>query len=277
MKSLWKLSAVAVAVMGASLAHADVTPATDAASGSALVLFVRDISAGAAPDRVYARPLEITVDSLLTAAQAAGTYTGPGSPISFTLPTPIGPDSNLSTFLSQGSQFVWTIMAADNVGTAAFSQRYVTTTQLDLTDPTATLPSNSSLRSAWTKVGAMFNPDLNGALPDGGGSTAVNGQWGQSGTAYESAIDWFGGGVNNINPLGQAANLYVLTNSSTQNLGLARVFAAIDVILSATGELSSVSVAAVPLPPALLLLGSAFAGFAGIARRRQNKSEAQPA
>jgi hypothetical protein len=275
MKSLWKYSTVAIAVMGGSLAHADVTPGTDAATGSALVLFVRDISAGASPDRVYARPLDITVDNLLTAAQAGGTYAGPGSPISFTMPT-IGPDSNLSTFLGQGSQFVWTIMAADNVGTAAFSQRYVTTTQLDLTDPTATLPSNSSLRSAWTKVGAMFNPDLNGALPDAGGSTSTNGLWGQSGTAYESAIDWFGGGVNNVNALGQAANLYVLTNSSTQNLALARVFAAFDVVLSSTGELSAV-VAAVPLPPALLLLGSAFAGFAGVARRRQNKSEAQPA
>ncbi len=275
MKSLWKLSAVAIAVMGGSLAYADVTPATDAPSGSALVLFVRDISAGASPDRVYARPLDITVDSLLTAAQAAGTYSGPGTAINYTLPT-IGPDGNLSTFLSQGTQFQWTIMAADNVGTAAFAQRYVTTTQLDLADPNTTLPSNSSLRSAWTRIGAMFNPDLNGALPDGGGSTVVNGQWGQSGTLYESAIDWFGGGVNNINPLGQAANLYVLTNSSTQNLALARVFAAFDVVLSTTGELSAV-VAAVPLPPALLLLGSAFAGFAGIARRRQNKSEAQPA
>ncbi len=276
MKSLWKLSAVAVAVVGGSLAHADVTPGTDAATGSALVLFVRDISAGASPDRVYARPLDITVDNLLTAAQGAGAYSGAGTPISFTMPT-IGPDTNLSTFLGQGSQFVWTIMGADTVGNAAFSQRYVTTSQVDVTDPTVTLPSNSSLRNAWSLVSGMFNPDLNGALPDGGGSTAVNGQWGQSGTAYEGAVDWFGGGMGNVNALGQAANLYVLTNSSTSNTALARVFAAFDVVLSSTGELSAVNVAAVPLPPALLLLGSAFAGFAGIARRRQGKTEAQPA
>jgi hypothetical protein len=274
MKSLWKFSAIAAVAVSGSLAHADVVLST-APTGSELVLFVRDVSAGASPDRVYARGLGLTVDNLLTAAGAGGAYSGPGSDIGYTLPT-IGPDATLSTFLGGGSQFVWTIMAADTVGTAAFSQRYVTTTQTDLADPSATLPSNSAVRTVWSQISAMLN-DLNGALPDSAGSsTAVNGQWGQAGGTYENASSWFVGGVQNENALGSAANLYVLTNSSTSNLASARVFAAVDVILEANGVLHAVAVNAVPLPPALLLLGSAFAGLAGVARRKRS-NEAVPA
>jgi hypothetical protein len=272
MKSFWKYSALAAIAAGGSLAHADVTPTT-AASGSELVLFVRDITDGAAPNRVYARGLGLTVDSILTAAGAAGAYTGPGSPISFSLPT-IGPDANLSAFLGGGSNFVWTIMAADTVGSAAFSQRYVTTTQFDATDPSATLPSNSALRTVWSQLSPLIS-DLNGVLPDApGSSTTTDGEWGQTGSAYENATNWFVGGINNENALGQAANLYVLTNSSTSNLASGRVFAAVDVVLTSLGELKAVSVNAVPLPPALFLLGSAFAGLAGVARRKKAASQA---
>jgi hypothetical protein len=270
MKSFWKFTALAAVAAGGSLAHADVTPTT-AATGSELVLFVRDVSDNAAPNRVYARGLGLTVDSLLTAAGAAGAYSGPGSAISFSMPT-IGPDSNLSTFLTGGTNFVWTIMAADTVGSAAFSQRYVTTTQFDATDPLATLPSNSALRTVWSQLSPLLS-DLNGVLPDApGSSTAVDGQWGQTGGAYENASNWFVGGINNENPLGTAANLYVLTNSSTSNLAAGRVFAALDVVLSATGELKAAST--VPLPPALFLLGSAFAGLAGVARRKKAAAHA---
>jgi hypothetical protein len=264
MKSLWKLSAVAVVAAGASVAQADVTPGTTAATGSELVLFVRDISEGASPDRVYARTLGITVDALLTTAGAGGAYSGPGQAINYSLPT-FGPDSNLSTFLTGGTNFVWTIMGGDTTGTAAFSHRYVTTTQFDASDPTNTLPVNSALRTVWSQVDGLFNT-LNGSLPDTpGSSTSTNGQWGQTGGSFENASNWFVGGIGNENALGQAANFYVLTNSSTQNLGTARVFAALDVVLTSLGELK---VSAVPLPPALLLLGSAFAGLAGIGRRK---------
>jgi len=267
MKSLWKFSAIAAVAVTGSFAHADVVLST-APTGSELVLFVRDVSLGASPDRVYARGLGLTVDNVLTAAGAGGAYTGPGTDIGYTLPT-IGPDSNLSTFLGGGSQFVWTIMAADTVGSAAFSQRYVTTTQTDLA--TATLPSNSAVRTVWSQISPLLT-DLNGVLADASGSsTTTNGLWGQTGGAYENATSWFVGGVQNENALGQAANFYVLTNSSTSNLASARVFAGLDVVLEANGTLHAVTpVGEVPLPPALLLLGSAFAGLAGVARRKRN-------
>jgi hypothetical protein len=269
MKSLWKFSALAAVAVGGSLAHADISPLTTAATGSELVLFVRDISAGASPDRVYARGIGVTVDDILTSAGAGGTYTGAGQDIGYTLPT-IGPDLNLTAFLGGGTDFVWTIMGADTAGTAAFAQRYVTTTQFDAADPFATLPSNSALRTVWSQISPMLT-DLNGILPDGAGtSTTTNGLWGQTGGAYENASNWFVGGIGTENALGVAANLYLLTNSSTSNLASARVFAGLDVVLTALGELKAVTVNAVPLPPALLLLGSAFAGLAGIARRKLN-------
>ncbi|HTU66633.1 MAG TPA: hypothetical protein VMF52_11830 [Steroidobacteraceae bacterium] len=272
MKSLWKISAIAAVAMTGSLAQADVI-LSNTTTGSELVLFVRDTSAGAAPDRVYARGLGITVDDVLTAAGAGGTYTGAGSPISFQLPAAgIGPDANLTAFLGGGTSFVWTVMAGDSVGTTAFSQRYVTTTQQDLTQPGAPIPINSAIRTVWSQISPMLN-DLNGALPDSpGSSTSTNGQWGQSGGSYENATSWFAGGIGNENALGSSANLYVLTNSSTVNTGAARVFAALDLVLDANGVLKTVN--EVPLPPALLLLGSAFAGLAGVARRKQNKAVA---
>lgn len=269
MKSLWKFSAIAAVAVSGSFAHADVVlPNTATGTGSELVLFVRDVSAGAATDRVYARGLGITVDNLLTAAAAGGAVTPPVTSIGYTLPT-IGPDANLSAFLTPGGSFVWTIMAADSVGTLAFSQRYVTTTQTDYALG-ATPPINSALRTIWGGIQGMFG-DLNGVLPDpAGSSTASGGLWGQTGTAYENATTWFAGGLQNENVLGQAANLFILTNSSTTNTNAARVFAAVDVILETNGSLHAVAVNAVPLPPALLLLGSAFAGLAGVARRKRS-------
>src|SRR5262249_19780104 len=154
------------------------------ATGSSLVLFVRDTSAGANPNRVYARDLGLLVDNVHLAPVASDPYTGPVQQFNYTLPT-IGPDSNLTAFLAGGTSFVWTIMAADTQGTAAFNQRYVTTTQNTLAVDTD-VPINSALRGAWSAIGAMFN-DLNGALPDSpGSSTSVDGLWGQTGSLYEN-------------------------------------------------------------------------------------------
>lgn len=149
----------------------------------------------------------------------------------------------------------------------------MTTTQTDLAASGATLPSNSAIRTVWGNISGMLT-DLNGVLPDApGSSTSTNGLWGQSGGAYENATSWFVGGVQNDNALGQSANLFVLTNSSTRNTDSARVYAALDVILEANGSLHSVGVVTppgeVPLPPAIMLLGSAFAGLAGVARRKK--------
>lgn len=276
MKSLWKFSAVAVlAVSG--VAQADVIP-TGTATGSELLLFIRDTTPDANPNRVFATSFGVTVDSILTAAGVSGSYPASGFPnLSFTLPSlSSAAQSAISTFLngSPGGNFVWTIMAADTQGANAFNQRYVTTTPTDLnTNP---VPGNASLTSSWVNVRDLFN-SVNGAIPgtdqSGAGTKtlATNAGWGQTGTPNEGAYDWFGGQLLNENVLGDAANFYLLANSAGGADDPARVWNLGTVTLSLAGVISQVlpSTPTVPLPPAIVLLGSAFAGLAGVARRRK--------
>lgn len=278
MKSLWKLSAlVAVAVSG-TVAHADVIP-TNTATGSELVLFVRNISAdNFNPTLVYARGLGVTLDTVMTQAQVSGAYDGIGTQFSYTLPS-IANDPALAAFLGASpaaGDFVWTVMAADTLGSGAFQQRYLTTTPVDpLTFPT---PQNITLTSVWNQAQGMFQ-GLNAAIPGttvgSPTSVSINGQWGQSGTPFENAIDWFAGQLPNENILGAAANLYLFSNGSTDGNELARAFSLGQLTLNFDGSLSlTPNTPAVPLPPALFLLGSAFAGLAGVARRKSNAAAA---
>jgi hypothetical protein len=269
MKAIWKVSAVAAALLGSAAAQADVV-LPNTATGSSLVLFVRDISAGANPNRVFARDLGVLTDAVLTASAAAGAYAGPGSSIPFSLST--GADSALAAFLAGGSQFQWTVMGGDATGNAAFGQRYVTTTQLDVTTFGYEPPINTTLKTTWNQITSMYQT-LNASLPDTSGSfTPTDGQWGQEGTSFVGMTDWAGGGVQNGNALGETANLYVFVTSSTGNADPARVFASTTrVRLNADGSLTSVGAPAVPLPPALWLLGSAIAGLTGVSRRKKVK------
>ncbi|MEJ0087433.1 MAG: VPLPA-CTERM sorting domain-containing protein [Pseudomonadota bacterium] len=272
MKAIWKFSAVAALALSGGLAQADIALPT-APTGSNLVLFIRDTTPGANPNRVYARGLDLTVDSVLTQAAANGTYAFAQS-IPFTIPSPIGPDANLTAFFNAGAAgatYSWTIMASSQNGIGPGSQRYVTTTQREFTANNQ-LPNNNSLNGSWSQVNTMLG-DLNSALPDSGpqNSTQVDGLWGSAGGLYEGATGWFGSaGTSSENDLGATANLFVLVNTADSGTARARLFVATDLQLSMDGTLSSV--AAVPLPPALYLLGSAFAGLAGVARRKKAKA-----
>jgi hypothetical protein len=270
MKTVSTLALAGVA-LAASSAFADVIDTT-AATGSELVLFVRDVNT---PTRVYARGLTgITVDSVLTAAAAGGSYTGPVQSIGYSLPAPIGPDPLLTSFLSTSSNYVWTIQAGDTVGSGLGAQRYLTTTQIDIaSDPSNLTPSNSTLRTGWGNLAGEIAL-VNAQLPDSGPTnSSLNGQWGQSGGTFANGGDWFGNAFNNENALGSSAKLFVLGLSSSSNTALARVFQAVDIQLDLDGTLHAVgSAAPVPLPPALWLLGSALVGLTGVARRRaENK------
>jgi hypothetical protein len=277
MKSLWKTSAVLAVALGATVAQADVT-GTSTTTGSSLVLFVRDVSEGAATNRVYARDLGPLLDSVLTAPLGTDPYTGPVHQINYSLPT-YQPDDALNTFLDGGNSFVWTLMAADTQGTGALAQRYLTTTNLDFAADTSLIPNNSTLRGQFSNINAMLSA-LNVFLPDTtGSSTAVDGQWGQSGTNYSSMSDW-NSGVNNQNTLGATANLYVLvtsaTNNTNGNLAAARVYQGVSVRLTVDGVLEVVPPTSdVPLPPAIYLLGSAVAALTGVARRRRKGEQAK--
>jgi hypothetical protein len=264
--------ALAATALAASSAFA--ATALPSSGNGSLVLYVRDLNT---PTRVYARDLGLTVDSVMTksAIAADSTYSGPKD-FTYNLGAPIGPDANLTSFLSTASSYVWTIMAGDSTGTNLYtnSRRYVTTTQTDLVANPGSVPSNNQLNTGYSTLNNM-QTDLNAVL-GANPSTPTNGMWSQQGTAYTTANTWFGNGLLNENALGANATLYVLGSSavtaglSTNGALAARVYhSTLGLTLSSNGTLSSASATStVPLPPALYLFGSALAGLVGVARRR---------
>ena len=263
--SLKKAAAIVLAGaagLGAMTASADVV--LPGSGNGELTLFVRNDTTGA----VYARGLGIQIDSVLTEANIEGSPAQAGAtPKVYLLPQTITPDANLQSFLNSSDSFSWTVMAGDNTGAiGAGDKRYLTTTQVDLTNGTSVTGAN--LATSYNNLNQMLIT-LNGFLPDGAsGSTASNGQWRQTGAVPgQAAGDWFGIGPNNVNALGSAANFYMLSSNGT---GAARVFEFADVRLTANGTLMSVATAPVPLPAAVWLLGSGLIGLAGIGRRRKN-------
>jgi hypothetical protein len=277
MKSSMKLALLGTAAAVLSpAAFADVFLPTEGTGGNGeLILFVKNDTTGA----VYARGLTFRMDSVLTsttiAATAAPAVLGSPESFSYSFPT-VGPDANLTGFLNGSDSFSWTIMGGDNGGSAAVgSRRFLTTLNTQFSAEAPSTTTNNQLLTEWGgNLGSMSNT-LNGAIPLGvkgdGSSTAVNGQWDQTGAAVGANADLWWGTTNNKNSLGEAANLYVYTLSGSDSSITARVFQALDVRLTANGTLEAVGsvVPQVPLPPAIWLLGSALVGWAGIGRRRK--------
>jgi hypothetical protein len=286
MRSLVKIAVAGAMLASGTAAYADV--ALPSTGNGELVLFVRDLSNEA---RVYARGLGVTMDQLLTAGQITGDPTKPPNndpalnfadtdTLTYTLPAPIGPDANLSSFLSAPGNYVWTIMGGDNQGNQGTEgmRRYATTAQVDFETTASGITNGVIGQGSYGNLDGMLGA-LNGVLA-GANSTAVDGQWGQAGTSYTAAQNWFGGGPFNENALDTAANFYVLATSGGGALQMARVYKGIDLELSSNGTLSSLAGPGgpeVPLPAAVWLLGSAMVGFAGISRRNRRASDASAA
>ena len=263
MRSMFKFAMVGAALV-ASSAYADVL--LPSSGNGELTLFVKNNTTGA----VYARGLQLTVDSVLTqSAISSGAYTGPVQSTGYSLPSPIGPDATLTSFLGAGTDFSWTVMAGDNTSPALSQagatggRRYVVTTQLDLSNNTGSIPSNSNLNSIYGNMQGMM-VDLNGALPNSSGSSTTSGLWGTPGTPYDADQDEFGAGLPDANALNSAAHLYLFAGQQGTNATAARVYEGLKLTLTSNGTLVST-----PLPPALWLLGSALVGITGVARRRR--------
>lgn len=286
MKTIFKLGLVGLA-LAAATAHADVAPPSS--GNGELTLFVRNDTTGF----VYARGLVLTLNDLLTQTQIDGvfegdTLTGLTHQLGYALPT-FAADANLTGFLSNTEHsYSWTIMAGDSSGSNNASpdaRRYLTTTPLlygdPELDPTATINivTNNNLvtfSSLNTLIGQV-NSAIPGETIGDGGSTAVNGQWRQTGAQPGFAAgNWFGAGPSNVNQLGESAHLYILTTAGGGNGGTVRTYQAFDVVLNSDGTLSAIVPPAVPLPPAVWMLVSGLLTLAGVARRKR-EGHATPA
>jgi hypothetical protein len=268
-------------VLAGAAALASMTASADVAAPTSgngeLTLFARDNVTGV----VYARGLGIFLNDVLTEATSGGAYTGP-TPISFGITTPIGPDANMSAFLTgaNGHEIVWGLQTADTVGSniAGTPRRIAFTTSADIV-ATSSTPSNSTLSGAAAAINGLFQ-SLNGNLPDAPGSSVfgsadAGGLWGNAGTAGGASQTV--AGIITSGLIGSALNFYLVTSSGTTATGgnglVGRVFQGLGITLSANGTLSSPS-APVPLPAAVWLLGSGLVGLAGIGRRRRKGAAA---
>jgi hypothetical protein len=272
-------SVLAVAALGAVTAHADVADPTT--GNGELTLFVKNNVTG----EVYARGLQINIDSIIAQGTGAGqtgdpSYTGPTT-LSYSF-APIGADGTLTSFLSTGAtgDFSWGILAGDSVGTTGSSsspaspRRFVISTLANL--DTGVAISNSGLSLEGTSQNSFFAA-LNVNLPDPAGSSvrgfgSAGGLWGATGSIGELAPTFFNQAPNQANgALGtDVLNFYVLSSGGTTNPSLARVYILNDVQLDANGTLHMVvSAAPVPLPAAVWLLGSGLLGLIGVGRRRR--------
>ena len=172
--------------------------------------------------------------------------------------------------LASNTNLVYNVAALDSTGgTVVGGQRYLSTT--NATQAVVQQTSNSNLTSGFATVNSYVN------------ATALNPADSSTWTAADG-LAYFGSGFktnwngkasfNSTAAVGTALNFYALQVSSTS--GLAKIagtpFAG-SWNLGTNGTLSY-SVAAVPLPPAVWLLGSGLIGMVGVARRSRAKTAA---
>ena len=223
------------------------------------VILFADVFNGTTLVNAYAGDTGVAVDSIGGGAKPSGTFL----------------DSNLQTFLNSATAGTTVIWALEGGGGHAGAKPYMVSSN-NAANSAAPLPfgnqTGSSLVS-WNVGLASQLSNINGLINGSGTSITIANDTQASGTGFNpfalgaDVSNWYGNTTPiSTSGLGTGATFYVLS-ASNQVGATASQTALFTATLTSSG-LSFANLTAVPIPPALWLLGSGLLGFAGVMRRK---------
>ena len=217
-------------------------------------------------------------------AVANGYTTGYGSQnvlsINYSLPTILA-DANLTSFLSTGGTYKWSIQSSGNSGGngSGYGRRFITTSAASYDNGTnvtnGNLGGSGTAPNAWQNITSMVSQDnaANPSTSNGDGTSITNSNYLSFLNNTANASTWYSantsvaGSINALHDLGSAANFYEVISccGATQSAGSkVWVLTFNDLSMDNSGNLS-----AVPVPATAWLLLSSIAGQGVFTRKRK--------
>jgi hypothetical protein len=262
MSKLISVSATGALALGAVAAHASI-PLPSSGSSDAILFAEVVNAAGTAAVASYAGDTGISINTVLAGLSSSGI-------------TVLGSDANLAKLFAAdaaGDTLEFAVLGGQytgTVGTTTFktpgvAQFLTTTANNSTTSLAGATPGNlTHMAGLNTDIGTI-NSNSGGASSVEGANPATSGVWdytNTNGTAY-----WDGASISNGNLQSVTANLYYVTAGAGGTVATKVAY-----VQEGTAVLTSAGLTltgnAVPLPPAVWLLGSGLLGLAGVARRK---------
>jgi len=255
MNNLIKVGVAASLAMGSIAAHASIAIPTTSGNPGDAVLFA-DVFNGTTLVKTYAGDTGLTVASLESG----------------TIPSTTFLDANLSTFLASataGTTVDWLLVGAGgNTGAQPIG---VTTSGSGLV---GIRPQTGNTLNGWSGTLVTILNNVNGLIGGSGTSWVGNNDTILSGNGFApfgttTDISNLGGNSGQVATAGLGTvKLYAASAADQSGGTTATVTPVMQATLSASG-LSFSSIAAVPVPAAVWLLGSGLLGLAGVSRRKR--------
>ena len=175
--------------------------------------------------------------------------------------------NDMANFVAGSSgDLSWAVMAGDSVGAGSVGGLHYMTTAAAGSDAILGGMNNGTLQN-WNAMDAAYLSNVNGVIGTGNSVTSTINDY----SYFTPDMDtWsLNSPVSATAGLGQSQNFYLLSNSASTILGKGQLVKVTEMIgtwkLDAT---TGLTYSAVPVPPALWLLGSALLGLVGVARRK---------